>query len=150
MEGNWFSKSSHWDGIASPRTHLTSHLFFFLSSPPPEGGHRGIVAMLATTEGLSSQRRHEVHGRGPLILIYPSTTATTAVDDEGSIAVRHLEGTGIGALTFSQGDAATVEHCSRGLAFGWSDADGYLGTLCDFSSAVDGITSYGDTGGSAT
>ena len=28
-------------------------------NPPHKGGHRGIVAMLATTEGLSSQRRHE-------------------------------------------------------------------------------------------
>ena len=86
----------------------------------------------------------------PLILIYPSTTATTAVDDEGCIAVRHLEGTGIGALTFRQGDAATVEHCGRGLTLGWSDADGYLGTLYDFCTAADGITSYGDTGGSTT
>ena len=80
----------------------------------------------------------------PLILIYSSTTATTAVDDEGSIAVRHLEGTGIGALTFSQGDAATVEHCSRGLAFGWSDADGYLGAGCDLAAAVHCVAAYGD------
>ena len=33
----------------------------------PLGGHSGIVAILATTEGLSSQRRHEVLCReGPL------------------------------------------------------------------------------------
>ena len=42
--------------------------------------------------------------RGPLILIHPSSSGATAVDDEGCVAIRHLEGTGVGAVAFSQGD----------------------------------------------
>lgn len=46
------------------------------------------------------------HGLPPsLVLIYSSTTSgAAAVDDEGCIAVGHLEGTGVGAVAFSQGD----------------------------------------------
>ena len=90
-----------------------------------------------------------MHEGGWLILIYPST-ATTAVDDEGCIAVWHLERTGVDAVTFCQGDGVAVEGCCRCLTLCRCHADGDLGTLCDFSSAADGITSYGDTGASTT
>jgi len=39
-----------------------------------------------------------------LVLVSSTTSGAAAVDDEGCIAVGHLEGTSVGAVAFSQGD----------------------------------------------
>ena len=64
----------------------------------PEADVRAVLVGVGACDG--------AHGLPPfLVLIYASTTSgAAAVDDEGCVAVGHLEGTGVGAVAFSQGD----------------------------------------------
>ena len=57
-------------------------------------------------DGLSPSGEMSKGQRGavPLVLIHSTTSGAAAVDDEGCIAVGHLEGAGVGAVAFSQGD----------------------------------------------
>ena len=55
-----------------------------LCSPPSQGGVQGVGLLL--------------------VLVNSTSSCATTVDDERCIAVGHLEGTGVGAVAFSQGD----------------------------------------------
>ena len=92
--------------LFSSITHFTIYDLQFISPSPnlPQGGGD---LRCSHPDGFSPSGEMSRGQRGAvsLVLIHSSTTSgATAVDDEGCIAVGHLEGTGVGAVAFSQGD----------------------------------------------